>query len=134
MLLNIELKVLTSKSRSASSWFCMIGRVFRSFSGFIVLITPSILQSKRHTFTRYRDLSTTHCIVATIQYCFKGPKEQHSMTSSRTTVFPLLLPPATGKRSNRSSSSHLTLFSFWWSQLLQVYMKVLFHSSICCIA
>lgn len=65
MLLNTELKVLTSKSRSASSWFCMIGRVFRSFSGFIVLITPSILQSKGHTFIRYRDLST-HCIVSTL--------------------------------------------------------------------
>lgn len=96
MLLNTELKVLTSKSRSASSWFCMIGRVFRSFSGFIVLITPSILQSKGHTLIRYRDLST-HCIVPTMQHCFKGPKEAHSMTSSRTTVFLLVPPPATGR-------------------------------------
>lgn len=44
LLLTTEPQVLTSKSRSASCWFCMIGRVFRSFSAFMVLITPSILQ------------------------------------------------------------------------------------------
>lgn len=65
---NTELKVLTSKSRSASSWFCMIGRVFRSFSAFMVLITPSILQSKIHTFTSYQETSAYYAVSTTL-YC-----------------------------------------------------------------
>lgn len=58
VLPNAVLKLLTSKSRSASSWFCMIGRVFSSFSAFMVLITPSILQWKTHIYK----FSTLTCL------------------------------------------------------------------------
>jgi len=40
---NILYVFCTSKSRRASSWFWMIGRVFISFSTLIVRITPSVL-------------------------------------------------------------------------------------------
>lgn len=73
VLPNTELEVPTSKSRSASSWFCMIGRVFRSFSAFMVLITPSILQIRRHMFISYQETSAYYA-VSTILYCFKRPK------------------------------------------------------------
>lgn len=61
----------------------------------------------------------------------RGQKGHNSTANSRTTA--ISIPPSYGRPNKRSSNS-LTLFSFWWSQLLQVYMKVLFHSSICYIA
>lgn len=91
----------------------MIGRVFRSFSGFIVLITPSILQSKRHTFIRYRDLST-HCIVSTTKFCLKGPKNT-ILCGSRTTV--LVPAPPPGKRKDQTEVAVVLLPSFHFGEV-----------------